>query len=135
MSGYHSFEEVLQNGICVRGTAMHCYVLKGLLGKPETPPLSGMAKAPAGNNELPVRVGFAVPKKLVPLAVDRNRIKRLLREAFRKNKEQLYTLLHTRDSRISIVVMYRAGASPKKLSYADIEREWKEIIPKIIAAA
>jgi len=35
------------------------------------------------------RLGIAVSKKLFPSAVTRNRIKRLIREAFRLNKQQL----------------------------------------------
>jgi ribonuclease P protein component len=31
----------------------------------------------------PGRAGYAIPKKLLPLAVDRNRVRRLLREAVR----------------------------------------------------
>ena len=33
-----------------------------------------------------LKTGFSVPKRLVKKAVDRNRIKRLMREVFRKNK-------------------------------------------------
>jgi ribonuclease P protein component len=32
---------------------------------------------------VPGRAGYAIPKKLLPLAVDRNRVRRLLREAVR----------------------------------------------------
>ena len=38
----------------------------------------------------PVRVAFSVPKKKFRLAPQRNRIKRLLREAWRLNKNSLY---------------------------------------------
>lgn len=38
----------------------------------------------------PVRVGFTVPKKKFRKAVERNRVKRLLREAWRLNKHTLY---------------------------------------------
>lgn len=37
----------------------------------------------------PLRVLFSVSKKRVPRAVDRNRLKRRMREAYRKNKEAL----------------------------------------------
>lgn len=36
---------------------------------------------------------MSVPKKRIPLAVNRNRIKRLIREAWRLNKYQLYQVL------------------------------------------
>lgn len=45
---------------------------------------------PRGAELSPVRVGFSVPKKKFRKAVERNRVKRLLREAWRLNKHKLY---------------------------------------------
>ncbi|MGI9569386.1 MAG: ribonuclease P protein component, partial [Desulfobulbia bacterium] len=36
--------------------------------------------------ESPFKVGFSVPKRQIKLAVDRNRIKRVIKEAYRNNK-------------------------------------------------
>jgi len=43
-----------------------------------------------GPGAAPVRVGFSIPKKRVRLAVNRNRIRRLLKEAWRLQKDLLY---------------------------------------------
>jgi len=45
---------------------------------------------PAGATA-PVRTGFSIPKKRIRKAVNRNRIRRLLKEAWQLNKHELYT--------------------------------------------
>jgi ribonuclease P protein component len=130
LSGYQSFEQVLQNGVCVRGNLLHCFVL--VENSFETAPTS--RKPPLSRNKKSsLCVGFAVPKKRMPLATKRNRIKRLMREVFRKNKEQLYNALDA-NRRISVVIMYRGEEKTvSKISYDEVEREWKELVPQIIA--
>lgn len=41
----------------------------------------------------PAQVAFAIPKRHVKLAVDRNRVRRLMREAYRLNKHRWYERL------------------------------------------
>ncbi len=48
--------------------------------------------ADTGPQEAPLQVLFAASKKKFPRAVDRNRKKRLLREAYRLEKSHLYSL-------------------------------------------
>lgn len=42
------------------------------------------------DSSVPVKIVISIPKRLFKRAVDRNRLKRLTREAYRKNKHMLY---------------------------------------------
>ena len=46
------------------------------------------------SDESALRCAFIVPKRIFKRAVDRNRVKRLMREAFRLNKHELMTELY-----------------------------------------
>jgi ribonuclease P protein component len=46
------------------------------------------------NGNKPLQVGFSVPKRLINKAVDRNCIKRQLREVYRLNKKEFYQLIN-----------------------------------------
>lgn len=46
-----------------------------------------------GEGDEPVQMLVSVPKKRFKHAVDRNRVKRQVREAYRRNKQQLYNAL------------------------------------------
>lgn len=48
---------------------------------------------PKGQEKYPVRAGFSAPKKKFRHAVDRNRIKRMIREAWRLQKHTIYELV------------------------------------------
>lgn len=70
------------------------------------------------------RLGLAIAKKRVKLAVDRNRIKRLVREKFRLNNAKLPP--------IDMVVMVKSGAD--KLSNEELNKQldylWRKISRK-----
>lgn len=60
----------------------------------------------AKEQEVPVRILFAVPKRSFKRAVMRNRIRRQLREAFRLNKHPLYAHLNAAGKKIEVMIIY-----------------------------
>ena len=54
----------------------------------------------------PLQVAFSVPKRNFRMAVQRNRIKRLMREVYRKNKSTLYALLKARNEQYAMLLVY-----------------------------
>lgn len=65
------------------------------------------------NEEKSHKVGFVVPKRIVRLAVNRNKIKRQLREAYRLQKHHIEGLPHQNMMFVLI--------GKKSLSYQEIE--------------
>lgn len=57
-------------------------------------------------SKYPAQVLMSVPKKKFPRAVDRNRIKRLMREAYRKNKHLLYKALDEKNKKRAVMLIY-----------------------------
>jgi ribonuclease P protein component len=52
----------------------------------------------------PVQIVISVPKRIYKRAVDRNKVKRLIREAYRKNKDTFYEKLNNK--KISLMFIY-----------------------------
>lgn len=70
----------------------------------------------------PAQVSFSVPKRNFKHAHERNRIKRLMREAYRLNKLPLYTLLATEKKQVAMMWVYKDKALP------DYETVTKEVL-------
>ncbi len=54
------------------------------------PPFRLLYQETSYDSKFPVKVAFSAPKRRLKLAHERNRAKRLMREAFRKHKHPLY---------------------------------------------
>lgn len=52
------------------------------------------------------QIAFSVPKKKLKHAVDRNRVKRQLREIYRLNKADLLPFLHQENKKIVTIIVY-----------------------------
>jgi len=71
-----------------------------------------------GPGPYPARVAISVPKKLFRKAVDRNLIKRRIREAYRHNKSGFYGKLSGLNIRVNMVMQYNHS---KILDYRSLE--------------
>lgn len=70
--------------------------------------------------KFPAQVLFSVPKKKFKSAVQRNRIKRRMREAYRKNKHLLYEQLNLSQTKMALAFIY---TSSEESEYPEIERK------------
>lgn len=55
------------------------------------------------------QIAFSVPKRKLKHAVDRNRVKRQLREIYRLNKAELLPFLHQEGKKIVTILVYNEG--------------------------
>ena len=64
------------------------------------------------SHAVPVQVMFAVSKKIYKRAHDRNRVKRLLREAYRKQKQILYNSLIEEKKQLAVIIIFTGRQLP-----------------------
>jgi len=76
------------------------------------------------DKDIGIRVAVSVSKRNFKKAADRNRIKRLLRESYRKNK---YLVLHNTTHQFTFIFLYTGKEMP---NYSIIESKIQEIIQK-----
>jgi ribonuclease P protein component len=76
----------------------------------------------------PAQVAVSVPKRTFRLAVTRNLIKRRIREAYRKKKHLLYSLLESENLQVTFIIIYRHGSVA---TYNVIEKSIGELIEKL----
>ena len=76
----------------------------------------------------PAKMAVSVSKRNFKKAVDRNQIKRKMREAYRLNKNDLYNALNKNDQKLYFFVIYTAK---QDIDYQKLEVEMKLLIQKI----
>jgi len=69
---------------------------------------------------VPAQIAFAVPKRNMPLAVHRNRMKRLMREAYRHNKHRFHAQLTTTGKQCAWLFIFR-GKAPITLAETEMK--------------
>ncbi len=78
------------------------------------------------SSDYPAQFGVSVPKRLFKRAVDRNRIKRLIREAYRLNKQIIYSNI---DKPCVFMISYLGKT---ELSYQEIEHKVIKILRQFV---
>ena len=73
---------------------------------------------------VPLKMGVSVSKKYFKTAIDRNYFKRVLRECYRLNKQQLINHL---DQKYCFMFFYQTA---DKLSYSEIDEKTKQLFEK-----
>ncbi len=72
------------------------------------------------DSQTPVKILVSVPKRNIRSAVKRNKIKRLIREAYRKNKYIVYDFLNEEGKTMQIAIVYTGKTIPE---YAEVEKK------------
>ena len=92
-------------------------------------PLYAIALETKLTENVPFQVLISVPKKKVKRAVQRNFIKRLIREAFRKNKVHLESFIEKTEKKYAICFVYSSNELP---TFEFIQEKVEKLIIKLI---
>jgi len=91
-------------------------------------PLRVVYKVTVGAENVPVKVLVSVPKKRFKHAVDRNRIKRLMRETYRLNKLKINELAAEKELAIQIAFNYVADT---EMDFVTLNRKMEKALSQI----
>jgi ribonuclease P protein component len=117
LRGYQRFSNVINNGVCFSEQHLSCFVL--------------LTTIETERHNSTIAIGFSVPKRIIPLAVHRNRIKRIMREAVRKDFQTLKT--RRQFESMEIVLMYKGRPlhEDNDVSLSSFISEWQKIRQKV----
>ena len=80
----------------------------------------------------PILVGFAVGKAL-KRAVDRNRVKRLMRESYRLNKDIVYSKAREANKQVRLIFLFSMRSASRRMPpvYSVVETDIKSILNSV----
>jgi ribonuclease P protein component len=79
----------------------------------------------------PAQIMFVVGKKKFKRAVDRNQIKRVMRELYRLNKHQIYQMLAKQNRQAGLALIYTGN---ELATYNDLKPKFEMLLQKFIHA-
>ncbi|MBO4581621.1 MAG: ribonuclease P protein component [Bacteroidales bacterium] len=82
-----------------------------------------------GKNAFEAKIAIAVGKKRIKRAVHRNRVKRLIKEAYRQNKHLIYRTFQEEQKEIHLILVY---VESKVLPYSFINNKMILLINKLL---
>jgi ribonuclease P protein component len=85
--------------------------------------------SPDPHQKYPVRAAITVPKRKFRRAVDRNLMKRRLREAYRLHKNILYGTLNQHQKKIQLIILL---LSDEFIPFGQLEKEMREILLQLL---
>ena len=112
----HLYGDKLVSNLFETGEAFICYPLRVVF-----------LIQPLNDSEA-ARILVGVPKKRFKRANKRNRLKRLMRETYRLNKQELISILNEKQLQIQVAFNYVAD---EELDFSSIEKKMKTALQKL----
>lgn len=82
--------------------------------------------------DVPIQVLITVPKRNIKSAVNRNRIKRQIREIYRLNKSELVAKIESSNKKVVLGILYLGKPNPNyELLEAKIKNLFSQLITEI----
>jgi ribonuclease P protein component len=106
------FEQLFEKGISIKGFPLKLIFIL----EPRT------EEAPA------IQVAFTVPKRSFKKAVDRNFLRRKMKEVYRLNRQTVIELLDQKNESMYAILIY---TNREKMDYQSIEKGWLKLVSKL----